>query len=383
MSLLNQVLQDLQDRQAPEVNSAQTTLRDVRIPVRATARAQRPWVLWLAILILAGVSARLLWQRGQHNATAPAMAHSNPVPPAATRISAPAIAQEQAAATIPAPEPKPANPVAATPVSAVLAADHAPATAPVPRAQATVTPQAHATLDARTVAAAEMKKSAATITPPVAKPIATPRTEVVEKTARPLSPQQHAELSYQEALRMLQSGRPSVAEPQLRAALASDPAHLAARTALAGLLINGGRLPEATKVLAAGLALAPTYAPFAKLYARLRIDQGKLGEARAVLERAAPTAQDDPEYFALLAALYQRLGLYEQAAQTYRGALQAQPRNGVWWLGLGLALEGAGDRPNALQAYRRAQQSGTLDSDVLRYTETKITALQAGNGDRR
>jgi MSHA biogenesis protein MshN len=75
--------------------------------------------------------------------------------------------------------------------------------------------------------------------------------------------------------------------------------------------------------------------------------------------------------------------LFEQAAQTYRGTLQAQPRNGVWWLGLGLALESAGDRASALQAYQRAQQSGTLDSEVLHYVESKITALQSGNGDQR
>lgn len=216
----------------------------------------------------------------------------------------------------------------------------------------------------------------------ISKATATPRANAVEKTARPLSPEQQAELSYQDALRLLQSGRPSAAEPRLRAALDSYPALRTARTALAGLLINAGRLPEATTVLSVGLALAPTYAPFAKLYARLRIDQGELADARAVLERAAPPVQDDPEYHALLAALYQRLGLYAQAAQTYRGALQAQPRNGVWWLGLGLALEGAGDRVTALQAYQRAQQSGTLDAEVLRYVETKITALQTGNGDR-
>jgi len=243
----------------------------------------------------------------------------------------------------------------------------------------------HASLTTQTVAPADTDTAAPTvvtkndptaITPPVGKPTVAPRTASVAKTARPLSAEQQAALAYQDALRLLQSGRPSAAEPRLHAALDSYPAHRAARTTLAGLLINAGRLPDATTVLAAGLALAPTYAPFAKLYARLRIDQGESGDARVVLERAAPAVQDDPEYHALLAALYQRLGLYEQAAQTYRGALQAQPRNGVWWLGLGLALEGAGDRSNALQAYRRARQSGTLDSEVLRYVESKITALQ-------
>ncbi len=374
MSLLNQVLQDLQDRQAPDVNAAQTTLRDVHVPVRVTARARRPWVLWLAILVLAVVSGGLLSQRGQH--LAPDVVRTGPVIP--VKPDAPTMTQSESIAAI----PQPVIPVIATPVHAVVVAEqHATVAIPVTQAQAAAPAPPAPPTD--TVADAALHKTAAQIMPSVTKSLAAPRTEAVEKTARPLSPEQQAELSYQDALRMLQSGRPAAAEPRLRAALDSYPAQRAARTTLAGLLINSGRLPEATKLLAAGLALAPTYAPFAKLYARLRIDQGELNDARAVLERAAPTAQDDPEYHALLAALYQRLGMYEQAARTYRGALQAQPRNGVWWLGLGLALEGTGDRANALQSYRRAQQSGTLDSEVLRYVDGKITALQAGNGDRQ
>jgi len=401
VSLLNQVLQDLQDRQAPDAGTAQATLRDVRVPIRNGMRvARRPWVLWTAIVILAGVSGNLLWQRGQQVTATPAVtqpatapthsaspashaADSHPSQQQVVIPSAPTLVQAKAPTA--SPEPIHTIPMAAAPIvtAAVAAPDHAPAPqpTPAPHAQtpvpASLTPQTGAPADSDIAAPTVVSKNNPTaITPPVSKPTVAPRTSSVEKTARPLSAEQQAALAYQDALRLLQSGRPSAAEPRLHAALDSYPAHRAARTTLAGLLINAGRLPEATTVLAAGLALAPTYAPFAKLYARLRIDQGEPGDARAILERAAPAVQDDPEYHALLAALYQRLGLYEQAAQTYRGALQAQPRNGVWWLGLGLALEGTGDRSNALQAYRRAQQSGTLDSEVLRYVESKITAMQ-------
>lgn len=192
---------------------------------------------------------------------------------------------------------------------------------------------------------------------------------------RPLDPEQQAELAYQDARRLLQSGRPSAAEPRLRAALMAFPEHKPARENLAALLINVGNLSEARALLTTGLEMAPTHAPFAKLYARLLIEANDLVTARTVLERAAPPVQADPEYHALLAALYQRAGLYEQAAQTYRGALQVQPRNGVWWMGLGMALEAGGDTPSALQAYQRARQSGTLEPDVLRYVETKLATL--------
>jgi MSHA biogenesis protein MshN len=397
MSLLNQVLQDLQDRQAPDVNTAQTTLRDVHVPSHRGARAaQRPWVLWTAIVILAALSGNLLWQRGQQGKVMNA-APARSAPPT-TRAATPRPAQQPTVApAVPAiaaaeahaatSTPSHTIPIAAAAVDHTVTADHAPVVAPVPQptpappapatARDPLAPQERAVADVPAAAIVTAKKKAvAANTAPVSKPATAPHTDAVEKTARPLSAEQQAELDYQDGLRLLQSGRPTAAEPRLHAALDSYPAHRAARTALAGLLINAGRLPEATSLLAAGLALAPTYAPFAKLYARLRIDQGELAEARTVLERAAPAVQDDPEYYALLAALYQRLGLYEQAAQTYRGVLQVQPRNGVWWLGLGLALEGGGDRANALQAYQRAQQSGTLDGDVQHYVESKITALR-------
>ncbi len=401
MSLLNQVLQDLQDRQAPDANTAQATLRDVRVPIRGGARAaRRPWVLWTAIVILAGVSGNLLWQRGQQVTATPAVTPTRGG--ADTQRAASITRRRLAPVTAASRHSERADPRtgrcahgstrtdthdhdghSADCYCAAAAADHAPAPqpTPAPHAQTLCPRRSHRRPVRLPMPIQRHPLSSRKITQQRShRPSANPRlrhtSASVEKTARPLSAEQQAELAYQDALRLLQSGRPSAAEPRLHAALDSYPAHRAARTTLAGLLINAGRLPEATTVLAAGLALAPTYAPFAKLYARLRIDQGESGDARAVLERAAPAVQDDPEYHALLAALYQRLGLYEQAAQTYRGALQAQPRNGVWWLGLGLALEGTGDRSNALQAYQRAQQSGTLDSEVLRYVESKITALQ-------
>ncbi len=375
MSLLNQVLQDLQARQAPNVNTAQTTLRDVRIPPRgAPQAARRPWVLWTAIVLLSGISGSLLWQRSRFNA---APLRRAPIARAATRPAPPSAAAAGISATAPAPVPTtiPARAITPLTVAAPPVAAHAPAAAPVSPASA---PRAAAV--AVTTPPATQKIPTAR-PPPAGMSGLAPR--AVEKTIRPLSPEQQAELTYQDAVRLLQSGRPSAAEPRLRAALDSYPAHRAARTVLAGLLINTSRLTEALQVLGAGLALAPSYAPFAKLYARLRIDQGDLNGARAVLERAAPTAQDDPEYLALLAALYQRLGLYNQAAETYRGALQTQPRNGVLWLGLGLALENAGDRADALMAYQRAQQSGTLAAEILRYIDGRVAALQSGHGGRR
>ena len=357
MSLINQVLQDLQQRSAPGAAVTLDALRDVRItPQRSAPR--RTWLLWVLIGVLATLSAGLLWQRRQPQSPARVVASA---PRAATAVAPAPIKIEHATAqpgVTPQPVVAPTAPVAAAPATAVkIAASATPANKPAP--------------DTAPIATVKTAASAA----PIAK-AAVPSVPAVAKTPRPLSAEQRAELAYQDGMRLLQSGRPTAAEPQLRAALASDADHRPARAALAALLINAQHLDEARHVLAQGLELAPTYAPFAKLFARLLIDQGDLVKARSVLERAAPPVAADPDYHALLAALYQRSGLYAQAAQSYRGALQAQPDNGVWWMGLGMALEAQSDRDGALQAYRRAHDSGTLTPEVLRYVETEIAALQ-------
>ncbi len=408
MSLINQVLQDLQQRRAPDFDTAAATLRDVAVtPATPPPRALPPVLLWILIALLAGVSISLLWQRlstqrATASRTAPISTHQQmPMVKTTRRAAVPSVRVSAGATAAPAPAAKaptlatkapaviaapPATPVASlSPVTSVAsmtpalptspattltsAAPTAPAAPPISRQTVAIALPVVALPRRAAVPEAPQKKSALLAAPPIT-------STAVEKTLRPLSAEQQAELAYRDGVRLLQSGRSSIAEPRLRAALSALPTYYPARAALAALLINGNRLAEAHSLLAAGLAMAPQQASLAKLYGRLLIEQGHAEQARAVLERAAPPVASDPEYYSLLAALYQRLGLYAQAAQTYRGILQTEPRNGVWWLGLGMALEGTGDAGDARQAYERAQQSGTLNPAVLQYVQAKLAALQ-------
>ncbi|MHB8471494.1 MAG: tetratricopeptide repeat protein [Gammaproteobacteria bacterium] len=411
MSLINQVLQDLQQRRAPEFDTAQATLRDVTVtPARHTVRrALPPGLLWILVALLAGISIALLWQRlpTQHviaNKTAPASASTKTHATAPTQIAAapakPVSITASAAAAPVAKPPAPAIPTTtavtappATPVASVMPVTTAAPLTPAAPAQAATTLAAAAAAPTAPAAPPTSQQPAAiapaVVTPPQHADIpATPRkqsappvlsrdtTSPVEKTLRPMSAEQQAELAYRDGMRLLQSGRPSIAEPRLRAALSASPTYYPARAALAALLINSNRLADAHSLLVAGLELAPQQPTLAKLDGRLLIEQAQLQQARAVLERAAPPLPSDPEYYSLLGALYQRLGLYAQAAQTYRSIVETDPRNGVWWMGLGMALEGTGDTGAARAAYEHAQQSGSLNRAVLQFVQAKLAALQ-------
>lgn len=200
----------------------------------------------------------------------------------------------------------------------------------------------------------------------------------VHKQARPLDARQRAAQATQRARGLLERGRQTEAELAFAEALRLDADALSAREALAALYLNAGRLAEAESLLRQGLVKNPRAAALARLQARLLADRGELGPAIAVLELARPGLRDDPDYHALLAALYQRAGDNAHAAQTYGELLRLRPAQASWWLGLGLALEAEGDAAGAAQAFVRAHQLGAgLEPAVLDWLSRRIATLAA------
>ncbi len=198
----------------------------------------------------------------------------------------------------------------------------------------------------------------------------------VEKRLRQPSAAERADAIYFEGTEKLRARQRPMAEARWREALVLDAGHLKAREALAGLLIAEGRGGEAGVLLDEGLHVAPAHALFAKLRARLLVDEGNVAKALEVLERYQATPATDPEYHAFQAALYQRTGRYDQAVAAYQRALTERPQESVWWMGLAIALEGAGNSRGALGAYRQALGRGPLAPELVRYIEGRIVALE-------
>jgi len=201
------------------------------------------------------------------------------------------------------------------------------------------------------------------------------REQKFSKTIHPLTDTQQSQLAFQRAIQMLSRNNPQDAQLALEEALSFSPAHLRARETLAAIFLNTGRISEAANSLKEGLHLKPDAAPLAKLYARILVDQGDIVNAVAVLERAHPSMAADPEYYALLAALYQQLEKYAQAAHVYQQILLRHPGTAHWWMGLALAREAMGETTRALDAFQRAQHAGGLSDAVLKYIQTRILAL--------
>ncbi|MEE9280439.1 MAG: AAA family ATPase [Myxococcota bacterium] len=186
--------------------------------------------------------------------------------------------------------------------------------------------------------------------------------------------------AYQNALGLAASGRDAEAAEVLRTLLDHHPEHQRAREARAAVLIRTGRLDEAVDELETGMVLAPGHPAFAKLRARILSQQGTPDEGLELLQRSPPPLAQDPEYHALIAALYQKLGEHGLAADLYRLVLGVEPQNAAWWMGFGISLEGEGAAESALLAYRAAAALSELGPETQRYVESRIAAL---SGDRR
>lgn len=198
----------------------------------------------------------------------------------------------------------------------------------------------------------------------------------IEKRTRPLSPRLQSEQAYQDALNHLRQGRIRIAEDRLSRSLSLYADHGPARVALAGLHLQQGRMTEAQALLAEGLERSPGEPTLVKFYSRSLLQDGRTDEALGVLEQGRNGAANDPEYHALAGAIYQQRGEPAKAAEAYSSALAMEPRQGAWWLGLGISLEQTGDRAGAGRAYEQAKTL-QLEPVLRRYVEERLRAVKS------
>ena len=392
MSLINQVLQDLEKRHAsePELKSLPPHVRAIPEGPRS---AHVALFVAAALIVFAIIAAYLFFGGWLRHATSPTVAA---VPaPTAPVSAAPAVAGTKPA--LPAPEPVVQTQMVA-PVSRLSDAlsfvpDSRPRrdTAPKPAKPAAPNPPAKVKIPDEFRAAIEPPPAVIAEAPqpqpavpraPVPPAPATPvpvaeSTVVIDKQVREMTSMQRAEVAFRKGVTQLQESRASAAETSFREALREDQNHVASRQALLGLLLEAKRNDEAEQLLKRALELNPRQPRHAMVLARLEVERGEVTGAINTMVAALPYVQSDPEYYAFLAALLQREGRQREAADYYRAALRSAPGNALWLMGLGISLRATSQFAEARDAFQRAVETKQLNGELQAFSERQLRELSS------
>ena len=375
MSLINQVLQDLDRRHASPAGLATTA---PGVPLRALPEPVSRWPkISLAAFVAAvlATGAAFAWHSA-HGGGGKRPASASPFSDKAAAAIVPTA--KAAAASVPtATAPVDAEP---TPPLSVAASSEALGTglrlAMAVRPTAEPVARAVVALDPAPAPAALPAAATPALAPPAA--VTATVTATLDKRARPTTARERAESEYQRGLELHRQGQDKESEAAFTKALDEDRGHAPARQALAVAWIGQGRSDDARQLLANGLAFSPQQTALAVLLARIELDRNDAAAAMTVLRKSldsAPTAS--PEVAsgrALLATLQQRQGQHGDATLNFGAALRQEPQRGAWWIGLANSLAAEGKNESAREAFERARASDDLGPELARYVEQSLRA---------
>ncbi|MGZ6016718.1 MAG: tetratricopeptide repeat-containing sulfotransferase family protein [Phenylobacterium sp.] len=185
-------------------------------------------------------------------------------------------------------------------------------------------------------------------------------------------------------------GEPADAHRRLRAILVKRPNEPSALAMFADLAARSGRHNDAERLLAQCLSAAPGLTAARCAYAIALHQQGKTLETIAQADVLLTADREHPVYRTLRAAALMRVGEYDQAADAYRGVLEAYPDLALTWMAYGHALKTLGRQAEAVAAYRESVRLrpalgeawwSLANLKTVALTSDDIAAMEAGRAD--
>lgn len=355
MSLINQMLQDLEKRQGGSESGGQLP-QGVHSAKASLPGRRKQWLMALGVLVLL-IAATLGFK-------------FRPV-----ETVSPLVVAEVAPPPLPPLVPAPLAPPEVPATSMAVPAASQPMAEPSARVVSTANSKAEARKEARArraEAAAERrnarknKEKAANISSgkPSGKVLAVKSAPVDEA-------QERAESFYRDALAAFNQGRSAETQQAAKRALAEMPGHVGARQLLVRHLMEQRANDQARMELREGLQHQPGQMLWSTLLVRLELERGDVPAARQAVDRALPYAEQQADFQSLAGAVAQRQGKPGDAADFYRAALRIKPADGRSWVGLGMSLEAEGHAPEAKEAFRRALNTDSLSPELQSLAQRK------------
>ncbi len=362
MSLINQMLRDLEARNASESNTLNAA--NIYLPSNATRYQTNKRAMNLATLgsgILLGFGSLLIilltgYQFGL--LTLPTATPNTATTPAASAPSIPsAISNSNTIAT--AEQPVPAN------------------TTPTPAMQTTAEPLPLPDYGLGTLTlSAPTDLYVSTLTNNY--PSASGKKRKINGRKLNLRPHATVETASSLDIELADAAPERSAAPFAAAApSAEEQPDLNTRLAQVKTLMQENQLDQASAYVEQSLREMPDNTQLINAQAQLLLQQKQAPEAINVLQKHASKHAQDETYHTLLAAAYQETGASHQAAIAYQQLIKKRPEKAEYWLGLALAQENNGNKAAAEKAYTAALMKKNLPAPVIDYINQRLTELNS------
>ncbi len=173
---------------------------------------------------------------------------------------------------------------------------------------------------------------------------------------------------------------PEQAESLLKQALKLNSGLKGARIALVTLLISKRDNRQAQYIIDQGLKIDVTQVAFVEWKARLLIADKKNLQAQQWLFSQQPVLKNHLSYYGLLAGLLSQHKDFAKASGWYQQLVKVQPENGKWWLGLAIASQKLLQKKQAITAYENALESKGVNVRSQVYIHQQLKILRTANG---
>ncbi|WEM42589.1 tetratricopeptide repeat protein [Photobacterium sp. DA100] len=189
---------------------------------------------------------------------------------------------------------------------------------------------------------------------------------------------QLAQIEYRKAEKALKQGDSRKAISFLETTVKYNPEWITARQKLAALYYGRGETRRAMATLQQGLSLDAGQPDLRLTMAKLLVNESQQQAALNVLSQLPSYAHSD--YLAMRGALAQQLNQNDLALSSYHNLVKAEPYDGRWWLGLGVALERNQDLAEAEEAYQQALRMGQISGETQQFIRQRLAVLANSKG---
>jgi Flp pilus assembly protein TadD len=188
----------------------------------------------------------------------------------------------------------------------------------------------------------------------------------VEKTATSLQDQ---------AFAALRSGQDALGIELLSKLIKLEPENIAVAKKLAAVLYSKNQSIRATAVLEESIRVSPQDPSLRLMLARLLVKSNDSIRALAIITPPSPLGSESIEFLGFRAALAERLGNYEVAYDDYTRLSRVQRNESRWWLGLAISSERVEAYQMATEAYQRVIALDQLGAEVKSFAQQRINQL--------